>query len=400
MKHAAGLLRSGQQVQRTGQLTSKVADAAANRAALEKAEKLVEGVRPELIAPRKILEAVRVGVEESFAAGLAAEQAVFRDCMACWSTQNKIYVLSSTRQTAQLPGGEETTAKRIATAGVLGMGTMGTGIAQALVSAGIRVTACDSNPSALEAAQGKIRSSIERRVRQGKMSPQKAERAVELLGISADAGALAESELVIEAVFEDEAVKREAIGRLESICRPDCLIATNTSTINLDVLADGMRHPDRLLGLHFFHPAQQMPLVEVIHRKSTPAEVLAAGVQVVKSLGKTPVLVRNREGFVVNRVFLPYLKEAFRLLEEGAEPSDDRRGHGGVRSADGPACVDRYVGAGYPCINRRHSAPGLSPPWRTVADCRSAGRGGASGPEDRRRRIPVRTGRPYAPRRT
>jgi 3-hydroxyacyl-CoA dehydrogenase len=128
--------------------------------------------------------------------------------------------------------------------------------------------------------------------------------------------------LVVEAVFEDVAVKRAAIARLEEVCPAETIIATNTSTINLDVLAAEMRHPERLVGLHFFHPAQQMPLVEVIRRRTTLASVVASVLALGKAIGKTPVLVENREGFVVNRLFIPYLMEAFWLLEEGVSPSE------------------------------------------------------------------------------
>ena len=126
----------------------------------------------------------------------------------------------------------------------------------------------------------------------------------------------------MEAVFEDVTVKRSAIARLEEVCASGTVIATNTSTINLDQLADGMMHADRLMGLHFFHPAQQMPLVEVIRRRATPPELVARALGFMRAIGKTPILVENREGFVVNRLFIPYLTEAFWLLEEGVNPAE------------------------------------------------------------------------------
>jgi len=126
-------------------------------------------------------------------------------------------------------------------------------------------------------------------------------------------------------VFEDTAVKRAVIREIEAACGDDAIIASNTSTISLDVLAEGMRHPERLIGMHFFNPAHRMPLVEVVRRDATPEGVVAAALRFAKAIRKTPVLVRNREGFLVNRLFIPYLKEAFRLLEEGAAaPAIDR----------------------------------------------------------------------------
>jgi len=130
---------------------------------------------------------------------------------------------------------------------------------------------------------------------------------------------------VIEAVFEDVQVKRSVIRRLEDICAAGAIIATNTSTISLDVLAEGMRHDGRLIGMHFFNPAHRMPLVEIIYREATPPATVATALELAKRLRKTPVLVKNREGFLVNRLFIPYLKEAFWLLEDGADaPAIDR----------------------------------------------------------------------------
>ena len=322
---AANLLQSGAQLRRTSQRAEKVQDAAANRAALAKAEGLAAAVRPEIIAPRKIVEAVRVGLEESFQAGLRREREAFRECMATPAAQNKIYVFCASRQTAKIAGDPEGTPAytpaRITRAAVLGMGTMGTGIAQALIAAGIRVAACDESQPALQQATEKIRASLENRVRQGKLTVGQAEQTAGLLSTSTDCRQVGDAEIVIEAVFENVDVKRAAISRLEQVCPAETLIASNTSTISLDALAEGMRHPQRLVGMHFFHPAQRMPLVEVVRREATPPPVVACAIHLAKTLGKTPVVVKSRAGFVVSRLLVPYLKEAFWLLEEGAEPA-------------------------------------------------------------------------------
>jgi len=163
-----------------------------------------------------------------------------------------------------------------------------------------------------------IRSAFQRRVAGGKLSRERAERMTELLTATSRWQDAAESRLVIEAVFEDPAVKRTVLSRLEEVCPPQTILATNTSTISLDELAASLRHPDRLIGMHFFNPAQRMPLVEVIRRESTPCEALATAVKLCRVMHKTPVLVKSREGFLVNRVFLPYLQEALSLFEDGA----------------------------------------------------------------------------------
>ena len=304
---------------RTRERVEKVRDAEANAAVYAAAEALASKGRPELVAPRTIIEAVRAGIEVSFEAGLRAEQTGYADCMATLATRNKLYLFFASRDTAKARNLGDATPSKIATAGVVGMGSMGTGIAHAFLIAGIPVVVRDEEDAALERGATRIRRSIEKRVSQGKMSQERADGMLALLSTTTAWEELADADLIVEAVFEDVPTKQAVLGRLEEACRPDAVLATNTSTLSLDALAEGMRHPERLVGLHFFNPAHRMPLVEVIHREGTAPGVVATALGLAKALRKTPVLVRNREGFLVNRIFIPYFKEAFWLLEEGAE---------------------------------------------------------------------------------
>jgi 3-hydroxyacyl-CoA dehydrogenase len=319
LESARTVLRSAPGPRRTGQCTGKVSDAAANEAAFQRAQERLAGARPEIIAPWKILEAVRAGLEESFQAGLRKEQEGFAECMGTPGARNRIYLFFATREAGRIPGSAAKAAARITKAAVIGMGSMGTGIAQALIAGGIRVAALDQDGAALQKAVERIRSSVRGRVEQGGLKPEAADGMLGLLSTAAAWREIADAQLVIEAVFEDAAVKRAVIGEIEAACGGETIIASNTSTISLDVLAAGMRRPERLIGMHFFNPAHRMPLVEVIRRDETPETVVAAALGFAKAIRKTPVLVRNREGFLVNRLFIPYLKEAFWLLEEGAD---------------------------------------------------------------------------------
>lgn len=317
---ACALARRIEGPTRTGDRANKISDPAANDEAFSWAEKHLAGVRAELVAPGEILGAVRIGIERGFDAGLEAEQRAFARCMDTRATRNKIYLFFATRQTAKIPELSGVTPGKVGRAAVVGMGSMGTGIAHAMIVGGVPVTVLDENEAAAPKAIGRITKSVEDRVAKGKMA---AGRAKEMLGLIRAAegwGALADADIVIEAVFEDVAAKRNVFGRLEGVCREDAILATNTSTISLDALADGMRRPARLLGMHFFNPAQRMPLVEVIRHSGTAPEVIAATIALARGIRKTPVLCNNREGFIVNRLFIPYLKEAFYLLEDGAEP--------------------------------------------------------------------------------
>lgn len=314
---ARQLLRSAP-VRKARQCEDKVADPAARNAAYAKASQIISHVRPEVVGPQKILECVRTGLEESFAAGLRREQTAFAECMETLGAQNKIHLFFATRQTSRLPELADSAGAAVDSAAVAGVGTMGTGIAQALLAAGVRVTLLDQDEATVQKGLQRIRSALEKRAADGKLPRERAERMVELLSATSHWQDVGDVGLVVESVFEDPGVKRSVLKGLEAVCAPDTILATNTSTISLDELAAGLSHPDRLIGLHFFNPAQRMPLVEVIRRETTPPQLLATAIKLCRAMRKTPVLVKNREGFLVNRVFVPYLQEAFSLLEEGA----------------------------------------------------------------------------------
>ena len=319
VERAKAVLQSARGPRRTGERTEKIRNAEANEAAFAEAEKLLGKVRPEIIAPRKIVEAVRTGLAESFAAGLRAEQQAFAECMETLATRNRIYLFFATRGMGKAADIGGARPARTAGAAVVGMGSMGTGIAHALIIAGVPVVVHDRDASAVEGGLTRIRRSLEKRVRQGKLSAGRAEGMLGLITTTTQWRDLANADIVIEAVYEDAAVKRSVFAAVEDVCREAAVIATNTSTISLDVLAEGMRHPERLVGMHFFNPAHRMPLVEVIRAEATSKRTIATTLELAKAIRKTPVLVRNREGFLVNRIFVPYLKEAFWLLEDGAD---------------------------------------------------------------------------------
>ena len=305
---------------RTRNLTDKIGDAAVNDAAFAEAEQIVAGGLPELIAPGQILAAVKSGLPDSFEAGVRAEQEAFAACLDTLATRNKMYVFFAVRGTAKLQELANAGPARIGRAAVVGMGSMGTGIAHAMIIAGVPVTVLDQDEETVQRGLARIESSIRKRVEQGKLAEERAAAMLGLIRTASRPEDLSDSDLIIEAVFEDVEAKRAVLGSIEQACRDDAIIASNTSTISLDVLAEGMQHPERLVGLHFFNPAQRMPLVEVIRRESTPTAIAATAMAFAKSIRKTPVLVRNREGFAVNRLVIPYLNEAFRLLEDGADP--------------------------------------------------------------------------------
>lgn len=318
VERAVEFLAGGAQPRRASQLADQVCDPSQLQAAWQQAERLVRKTRPEVIAPTKIVEALRVGVTQSLEQGLACEQQAFAQCMATPAARNKIHVFFASRAASRVPEIDGHLPLPIRRVAVAGMGSMGTGIAHAFLLAGLPVIAWDQNPRALACGTQRISDSLHKQVGQGRLSSERAADMIASLSTTAGSENLGDADLVIESVYEDAEVKRSVLQILEAVCSPETILASNTSTIRLEHLAAGMRHPERLIGMHFFNPAQRMPLVEIIRWGLTPPAVLAMALEAARRLRKTPVVVADREGFLVNRIFVPYLQEAFWLLEEGA----------------------------------------------------------------------------------
>ena len=177
---------------------------------------------------------------------------------------------------------------------------------------------------------------LDRAIKSGRLDADGRAERLDRLSVTADAEGLADADLVIEAVFDDLAVKTELFGRLDAIVRPDAILATNTSYLDPDVIAAATSRPERVLGLHFFSPANIMRLLEVVRCARTAPDVLATGLAVARKLGKLPIVSGVCEGFIGNRIFSAYRREAEFMLEDGALPQRDRRGDGGLRLRDGP----------------------------------------------------------------
>jgi 3-hydroxybutyryl-CoA dehydrogenase len=206
---------------------------------------------------------------------------------------------------------------------VTGAGLMGSGIAQVCAQAGLRVWLHDVSPGALERARQEIGRSVGKLAQKGRLA-EPVEAVLERVAFVGDLEAGAAADLAVEAVFEDRAVKREVFRRLAEVCRPEALLATNTSAIPVSELAAAASRPERVLGLHFFSPVPLMQAVEVIAGYATSPETFEAGRRFVLHIGKEPILVRRDvPGFVLNRINLPSSIEAMRLVEEGVTTPED-----------------------------------------------------------------------------
>ena len=207
--------------------------------------------------------------------------------------------------------------------GVVGLGTMGAGIAQVLLEGGCEVVGRDLDDAALERAQTRIEGGLARRVEKGLRSEEERSGALARLALVSDLADLAECDLVIEAIAEDLTAKRELFAALDSICGERTVFASNTSAISITAIAVASLHPERCLGLHFFNPAPLMPLVEVVRAERTDEQSYAAAYELILACGKQAVRCNDTPGFIVNRLIVPALNDAVRALDEiGVDPAE------------------------------------------------------------------------------
>lgn len=200
---------------------------------------------------------------------------------------------------------------------VIGAGAMGSGIAQVAAHSGYEVYLNDVSPEYVERALEKIRASLKRSVQKGRITQEKADETVGRLHASPDISDVAECGLVVEAVVEDAAVKQALYARIEELCREDAILASNTSSISLSLLASRLKHPQRFIGMHFFNPVPAMKLLELTCGFCTAPETLAAARAVGERLGKVSIVSKDMPGFIVNRMLDPMLNEAVQILDEG-----------------------------------------------------------------------------------
>jgi 3-hydroxyacyl-CoA dehydrogenase len=284
-------------------------------AARDSAHKKQRGLMAPLAAIDSVEDATRLPFEE----GCKAERERFVQCL--FSNQSKalIHVFFGDREVARIPDiPKDTPVIPVNSAAVVGAGTMGGGIAMVLANAGIPVVLKETDQAALDRGLANIQKNYANSVKRGRISEQTAGERLKLIQPTLSYDRFSGADLVIEAVFEGMALKKEVFGELDRVCKPGAILASNTSTLNIDEIASATSRPQFVIGTHFFSPANVMRLLEIVRGKATSKEVIATCMQLSKKLGKVGVLVGNCFGFVGNRMFGPYRREAQFLVEEGA----------------------------------------------------------------------------------
>ncbi|TPK64762.1 MULTISPECIES: 3-hydroxyacyl-CoA dehydrogenase NAD-binding domain-containing protein [unclassified Mesorhizobium] len=273
-----------------------------------------------LDAPIACAQAVRNTVTMSFEEALAAERALFMKLVASDQSRAQRHLFFAEREAAKVPG-KDLVRRRIARVGVVGAGTMGGGIAMAFVNGGFPVTLLETSQEALQRGLGMIDKNYAVSVSRGSLTEDaKRQRLAQFKG-STDYSDLADCDLIIEAVFEDMAVKKEVFGKLDAMAKPGAILATNTSYLDIDEIAASISRPQDVLGLHFFSPANVMKLLEIVRADKTAPDALATVVDLARRIGKVAVVVGVCHGFVGNRMLAARGSESEALLLEGATPS-------------------------------------------------------------------------------
>ena len=311
----------------------------------EFARNTVAAVAKPYPAPPKCIDAVAAAVAMPFEDGLRYERELFRQLVITPESRALRHAFFAERAASKIPGiPPETKVRGVARVAVIGAGTMGTGIAMNFLSAGMPVTLLEATPEALDKGVATIRRNYEASAARGKLSADQVSKALALLAPAQSYGELRDADLVIEAVFEDMGVKEQVFRSLDEVAKPGTILATNTSTLDVNRIAAATRRPQDVLGLHFFSPANVMKLLEVVRGAKSAPDVLITAIAVAKRIRKTAVVAGVCDGFIGNRMIEHYLRQAMFLLEEGASPQQVDRALEKFGMAMGPFRMSDLAG--------------------------------------------------------
>jgi 3-hydroxyacyl-CoA dehydrogenase len=346
----------------------------------------------------KAVEMVRLAGTTNFSEGLRAERAAFLSLRESAEAKALRHLFFAERNAQKVPGLGDAKPRRIERAAVIGAGTMGSGIAIALADAGLPVALIERDAAAAESGLQRVHAIYDRLVVGGRLTQAVAEERFGRIACGADWSAIGAADLVIEAAFEDMEVKREVFRRLDELAPQGAILATNTSYLDVNLIAQATGRPQDVLGLHFFSPANVMRLLEIVRGAATAADVLQTGLALARRLGKVAVVAGVCEGFIGNRIFAAYRRQTEYLLEEGAYPEDIDRAIEDYGFAMGPFAVFDLTGLDIAWATRKRLAATRDPRQRYVAIAdrlceagrfgRKTGRGWYLYPEGARRPVP------------
>lgn len=319
LKYTRELLAAGRRVRRTGEMT--VDPATASPEIVARMNALARKQYPNRNAGLVAVEAVAASAHTPLQEGLELETRLVNDCKLTDESKGAVHAFFADRETRRIPGlPADAVAKPVKSAGVIGAGTMGSGIAICFANAGIPVTLIDSTQEALDRGLKGLERTYASLVERGRLSEAEKAQRIALVRGSLDYGDLRDADVIIEAVFENMDLKCRIFAQLDRIAKPGAVLATNTSTLDIDAIADATSRPQDVIGMHFFSPANIMPLLEVVRTTRTSPAIIRTVMDLSKPLRKTPVLASVCYGFIGNRMMEGYAREAERIVLEGATP--------------------------------------------------------------------------------
>lgn len=352
----------GKPIRRTGKQSVVGMEASAAAAKLAEVNRKARGAQ----APGKAAELVLLAANLPLKDGMARERETFLALRSSDQSAALRHAFFAEREVTRVPGLEGVAPRSVQKIGVVGAGTMGSGIAIAFADAGFDVRIVETSEQALAAGQARIADVYDKQVASGRLTADVRDERLAMIGYGVGIDTLSDRDLVIEAVFEDLAVKQSLFRALDAVLRPGTILATNTSYLDISLIGDATSRPSDVVGLHFFSPAHVMKLLEIVRTEKTAADVVATGLDIAKRLRKIPVVCRVCDGFVGNRILSRYRLQAEYLLEEGALPHEVDAALETFGFPMGPFAVSDLAGLDIAWARRKRLAPTRDPRERYV----------------------------------
>ena len=310
---------AGKPAPKTRERNEKLGTPEQNASILAAARETARKKQRGLLAPFAAIDAVEGATKLPFDEACKKEEGLFTKCLFSDQSKALIHAFFGEREVAKIPDvPKETPTIGVSSVGITGAGTMGGGIAMVFANVGIQVLLKETDQAALDRGLANIQKNYANSVKRGRFTQQFVDERLKLIRPTLDYSEFANVDIVVEAVLESMALKKEVFSQLDRVCKPGAILATNTSSLDIDEIASATSRPQSVIGTHFFSPANVMRLLEIVRGAATSREVVATCMQLSKKLGKVGVLVGNCMGFVGNRMFGPYRREAQFLVEEGA----------------------------------------------------------------------------------
>ena len=310
------------ETRKTRDLTEKIINKGGDHVAVQATRAALDKTAKGMRAPYAAVDAIEYGLEHAFDDGSIRERELFAECVVSTESKALRHLFFAEREVAKIPDvAKDTATTPIKRAAIVGAGTMGGGIAMTYANAGIPVLLKEVDQAALDRGMATIRKNYEGTVSKGKMTPEAMQRTLALITPTTNYDGFDQVDIVVEAVFENMDLKKSTFADLGRVTKPDCILASNSSTLDIDAFAGASGRPDKVVGHHFFSPAHIMKLLEIVRGRETSKETIATSLKLAKQLGKVGVVVGNCFAFVANRMLAYYMREAYLLLEEGATAS-------------------------------------------------------------------------------